>query len=433
MELSKSPSAADIPDEFKTTLARLYKALHENGVARSLFVACLKTAGQSVSPSQLDRWVARLGTLNSVIKEEKESGAIPHLDREQRNVSSGWVLHENETGSIVSIASFYDFILKYFQIKLSNPSISRYLNEDGFTCRLIHKKGKSFVVNIEALCKKLWDWVIIQDFRARRIHRDRLASIDFTFTGHRTERRTTFAPRGGPQPMAADTSSNFTNCIVTCAWADGINRTPPILFTYNSAFRRDRNPTPRRASIVNHLLECMDKYGISAERIIYIGEDTKEMKKYARECPDLIRRFFGVYEVPPGCTIYSDEGNSFFDNGESVLVEVGFEKHCCYPSDVHQYLSVNDNKLHGTSKQSNRSSGVNYSDDVETCLSLLHFLDRDIINQSKKWWDRNMIELTEEGVMDLIGKGPWKQSHLHKSWKRSYEEFMNEYDENNKS
>ena len=391
----------------------------------------LKT-GFTVAPSTLGRWVARLDTIGNVISQNKESGNEPALSREQRDIASGMVLHENANGNIVSLDSFKCFVQEYFDLIISYSTISRYLDEDGFACRLIQKKGKSFVVDVEALRDALWNWVWIKDFRCRGIKKENYASIDFTFTSHRNHRRTSFAPRGGPQPMAADDAPLFTNCIVTCAWDDGLNRTPPMLFTYNSAFRKDRNPTKNRLEKVAHLEACLDKYGISEDRIIYIGNEKKEMRKYARECPDLIRLFFQNYEVPSKSIVYSDQGNSFFDNGESVLLEAGFIKHCCYPSIVHQYLSVNDNALHGTSKQSWRTCGVKFSDDVESCICLLSFLDRDLIKYSQYWWDRNMISITEEGVKELIKVGPCKLSHLHKSWKRSYEEFMNENEDNNK-
>ena len=288
------------------------------------------------------------------------------------------------------------------------------------------------MVDVQALCEELWNWVIIQDFRSRGINRSKFCSIDFTFTGHRTDRKTSFAPRGGPQPMVADNSSNFTNCIVTLLWLDGKNRTPSKLFSFNSAIRKDRKPTANRLKKMRHLDDCLAKYGISEDRVIYIGEKKNEKKKYARECPELIRLFFEDYEVPSGCTIYSDEGNSFFEDSESVLLEVGFMKHERYPAKVHQYLSPNDNRLHGTSKHAWRNCGVDFSDDVESCICLLNYLDRDTEKYSKHWWDKNMVELTEDKVGDLIGKGPVKLSHLHKSWKRSYEDFMNENNQDNK-
>jgi hypothetical protein len=92
----------------------------------------------------------------------------------------------------------------------------------------------------------------------------------------------------------------------------------------------------------------------------------------------------------------------------------------CYPANVHQWLSVNDNPLHGLSKGSWRTSGVDYSDDVDSCLMLLSLLDRDIINNSKFWLKRNILELKEEAVGALISSRGSKKSHLHKSWLRAY-------------
>lgn len=432
MEKKLLKSAAEMPDELKTPIAKIYKALHDRGVTREIFVESLETAGFSIPPRQLDRWVEKTKNTGSAIKESKETGASARLTREKRDVTSGWALHEYETGSLVSIASYYDFALEKFGVELSTGTIRNYLDDDGFSSRVVKQKGSSFVVDIEAMCNELWRWVLIQDFRGRGIRKEKFASVDFTFTSHRTERRKSYAPRGAPQPLVSEKLPAFTNCIFTCLWADGKNWTPPMLFTLNPAFRTDRNPTERRSKQVDYLHECLDKYRINQERIKYIGKYNLEMKKYARECPDLVRLFFEYYKVPPGCTVYSDEGNSFFDGGKSALVEVGFQKHRCYPSRVHQYGSPNDNCLHGTSKQSWRNCDVDYIDDVASSLALLSFLDRDIVNHSEHWWDRNLISITEEGVRDMIGEGKLKLSHQHKTWKRSYQEFMNENKDNNK-
>jgi hypothetical protein len=171
---------------------------------------------------------------------------------------------------------------------------------------------------------------------------------------------------------------------------------------------------------VEHLQERLAHYRINKDRVIYIGKDKGEKETYAKECPDLLRRFFERYEVPAGAVSLSDNRNSFFENSESVLKAIGFENHLFYPANVHQFLSPNDNRLHGTSKGSWRSSGVDHSDDVDSCLMLLNHLDRDIIKYSKYWFNNNILELKEEAVGGLIGtRGP-KKSHLHKSWLRAY-------------
>jgi hypothetical protein len=199
-----------------------------------------------------------------------------------------------------------------------------------------------------------------------------------------------------------------------------------MLFTYNSVFRRDRNPTARREGQKSNLGDCLWRYGIDPDRVVYIGKTTGEKEHYATESPRLLRLFFAKYNVHKDATILSDNGNSFFENGESVLKQLGFRKHECYPASVHQYLSPNDNRLHGTAKQSWRQSGVDYSDDIDSCLRLLWYLDRDIIKHSRHWFGRNMLNLTESGVDDLVASAGGKMCHLHKHWLRSYRISMGE-------
>ena len=144
--------------------------------------------------------------------------------------------------------------------------------------------------------------------------------------------------------------------------------------------------------------------------MVYIGKLKNEKEKYVKESPEILRRFFRHYGVPTEATVLSDNGNSFFEGGDSVLKKCGFENHELYPANVHQWLSENDNRLHGTSKHAWRSSGVDFSDDVESCLTLLEYLDRDIIKYGKYWFDRNLLKLKESGVEELIQSAGSKQS-----------------------
>lgn len=95
--------AADIPDIAKTQLAKLYRALHKKGLSRADFLDAMEETDWSVSASQLDRWALRLDSVGTAILNDKRTGALPSLDREQRDVMSGWVLHENEHGKEVNL------------------------------------------------------------------------------------------------------------------------------------------------------------------------------------------------------------------------------------------------------------------------------------------------------------------------------------------
>jgi len=57
-----------------------------------------------------------------------------------------------------------------------------------------------------------------------------LASVDFTVHGSPDRPAISYAPAGGAQPKSSGANSQFTNCIVTVVWSDGVNRTPPVSF-----------------------------------------------------------------------------------------------------------------------------------------------------------------------------------------------------------
>ena len=119
------------------------------------------------------------------------------------------------------------------------------------------------------------------------------------------------------------------------------------------------------------------RYSIDAKRVIYIGNEKNETRTYASESADILRRFFEIYRVRSKGVVFSDNGAAFFPGGVSVLETLGFERHVSYPAPVHQHLSPNDNRLHGTAKARWRSSGVDFKDDVESSLMLMHYLDTD--------------------------------------------------------
>lgn len=413
-------SGSDVPDNDKEMLARLYIAMKRRGISRKNYLDGLHESGVDVSSRTIDRWVYHVQNEIEVISTSKESGKNSLLDRDQLDVASGFVLSENIRGASVHVQDYQRFVKDIFQVGLSDSTVRNYLKGDGFSYRTLNNKGKSFCINSEALSKELWNWIQEQDFTTIRKIRQRLASIDFTFTSHRTEKFSGYAVEGGSQPMTNTSIPIYTNCIVTCLWSDGINRTPSMLFTFNPAFRRDRNPTARRSAQIEHLDQCLNNYEIDNDRIVYIGKPSGEKSVYACECPGLLKKFFQNYDVPRFTTILSDNGNSFFENGTSVLEALGFKQHITYPSSVHQFLSPNDNKLHGTAKQAWRKAGLDYTDDVKSSLYLLHQLDEDSMAHGRQWFDQNMLELKEENVDKLIHSTPNSFSNLHRQWIKSY-------------
>ena len=150
---------------------------------------------------------------------------------------------------------------------------------------------------------------------------------------------------------------------------------------------------------------------------------------YVSECADLVEVFFGLYgesEVWKDVVAFTNHGASFQRDGLSILDVIGFHKHVLYPPPVHQYLSPNDNRLHGTAKTAWRAARVDLKDDVKACLLLLNLLDRDIAAHGKEWFDRNMHCLTEQGAKELISGAGRQYSHLSKERLRNYRLFANQ-------
>ncbi len=270
----------------------------------------------------------------------------------------------------------------------------------GFSSKVSQTKTSGFTVDVEALAKMMLEWK-----RERQRARDRkglLASVDFTFTGQRTDRRVTYAPAGGAQPKSNTAIARFTNCIVTVVWSDGVNRTPPALFTFNGKFRLDRAGRQTWIQEREKLVNALVRFGIDAKRIVYIGAAKNETRLYASESAELPGRFFALYPLPPNGVVFSDNGKSFFPGGVTALESLGFAKHVAYPAPVHPHLSPNDNRLHGTAKARWRNSGVDFEDDVESSLLLLSHLDVELAAHGAMWFRRNILNLTAKSARELI-------------------------------
>lgn len=177
-----------------------------------------------------------------------------------------------------------------------------------------------------------------------------------------------------PQPRINVQSPQYTNCIVTLIWADGEPRTPPIMFTSDHGFRDSKVSTDRRKKIRSETDDLMQEYGITRNQIIWL--DTH--RHYISESTAILRLYQDRVQVPPGCVIFSDEGNAFFESGTALLPELFGARTAQYLPKVHHFLSPIDNHFHGSAKAKWRAlqakNGWGKDDDVRSSLCLLHIL-----------------------------------------------------------
>jgi transposase len=412
--------AASVDDEAKTALAQLYLVQAKRGTTRVAFRADMAAAGIVVSKAQFDRYVAAVAAGGTAIANEKGSGRRAKLTQEQLTILWGWVLDRNFQNQRVDLAGLCATSQELFGVSLSAASASSYLAKGGFASRTTGNRTAGFRLDQDQQRQLLWDWVRGMDFPSDR---QRFCSVDFTYTSQRNLLQKTFSLSGTSQPKVERAISRYTNCIVTCVWADGANRTPSVLFTYNSAFRTDRNPTARRTEIVKHLEREANRLQIDLDRIVYVGAKTGETRTFVQESSDLLKSFFTYYRVPEGSVALSDYGSAF---SGGVLDALGFSRHVQYPPAVHQYLSPNDNNLHGAAKQLWRQSGVDFCDDVSSSLLLLQRLDAQTVAHSRSWFEHNMLNLTEDGAASLISGAGERASDLSRERIRAYRAFVGE-------
>lgn len=416
----KYPST-ELSTSQRELIARLVGALEARGISRSAFRSILAEAEFTVPKSSLDRWVHSCAVAGTIFTAEKSSGAAPLLNDDQCEIAAGWVLSQNDANQVVSLASFAAFCKSAFGVDLALSTSHDYLHALGFSSKVSQVKTSGFTVDVETLSKMMFEWK-----RKRQRAGDLqalLASVDFTFTGHRADRRLSYAPAGGVQPKSSIACSQFTNCIVTVVWSDGVNRTPPALFTFNGKFRLDRVGRNAWVQERDKLKEALVRYGIEAKRVIYIGAEKNETRTYVSESADLLRRFFALYHVRRKEVVFSDNGTAFFPGGVSVLEALGFTKHVAYPAPVHQHLSPNDNRLHGTAKAKWRNSGVDFKDDVESSLGLLNHLDADLEAHGATWFQQNILNLTAESARELIRGRSGQRSQVDYDRLYAYKSF----------
>ena len=402
----------DYPDCLKEFIIKLWERDSvSRGLTQLAFLEELVRLGYPIGRTAFQDWLRKKDKSGSPSSNPRTGHRQQLVSPENEAVLRGKILDDFRLNKQVSRTDVVSATKDLFDVKISQRTASRYLNKLGFSYRLMQAKTPGYTLTTPELKVLLLDWVGEQRHLGNLdVPRSRIASIDFTFTGHRTTRTKSFAPKGARKPKLGKGISAFTNCIVTCIWADGINRTPSVLFTYNSAFDMKR-PLPKKKGIRTlqilqkraRLTSILRSNKISRRRICYISTKGKA-RHFVSEKPGLIRHFFRLYGIRPDSVMFSDNGNSLKDGEESVLSKLGFSHHV-YPADVHQYLSPNDNNLHGAAKRAWRTQNHNFSDDVKSCISLLRLLDKHTKKHSKRWFKRNILHITKDSVDEVFKSG----------------------------
>ena len=158
------------------------------------------------------------------------------------------------------------------------------------------------------------------------------------------------------------------------------------------------------------MVRTLKYYNIDKNRIVYIPPN-KPSTKYCSERPEFVRKFFELYSnVPFSTRIITDGGLGFKENQDDVFELMGFENHYTLPSSVHQYLSVNDNKVHGIAKRQWKTELPNRSDDIVSTLHLMYLLDQVENKTIMQFFYNNFLlphnEITIEACREFLAEMP---------------------------
>ena len=97
-----------------------------------------------------------------------------------------------------------------------------------------------------------------------------------------------------------------------------------------------------------------------------------------------------------------DGGNAYKRGKTSILETLGFKDHVSYPSDVHQWLSPNDNKLHGC-KAIWHEEYYKFESGVSASIRLMSLIDLETEKNAKTYFRNNLFNVKKSDLDEVIG------------------------------
>lgn len=289
------------------------------------------------------------------------------------------------------------FVKDTWSIDVSMSTIKRIEKRVKVGKRTLSKRSQHVKFVSDELSDMLYEWIVSQ--RKSNVFvrpKSEIFSLDVTTTKP-PEGEFTLSPQGSGKQRSATKVTVNTDAIVTVICAAGGNPCPCVLFTSNVRLNLDQKNTPRGREIHDYLTEKLDFYEIDPSRVVY-----EAGKAYTAESPEryihVIDKYLASAGIPPQALICHDGGNAFKPHGVSIFDDYTLEgvdnvklDHVVYPSPVHQYLSPNDNKIHGI--KSTWYLEYEDLDDVCRSLRLMQLLDKETAKNAKKYFNANIFKV----------------------------------------
>lgn len=382
-----------------TLYAQMYVAMRAKGSSRAESYEVLMAGGYDRSLATLDQHVMQLKSTGHALTPVKRSGAESALSNLQKENLASWVQTQNSQNEVIGLGDVQRYIRVSFEKEVCLATCCNYLKELDLTRKACQWKSSGFLLLNDELQVMYWNF--IRNLRASYklcIHPSKIASIDATTTKAPVGRTMTYSRRGTGKQKAKFKRCLYTNAIVSMIWADGMNHTPCILYTHDPRMAPKQKNTARGSTIRAAFVAALEEYGITEDRINY----SPSKKHYTAESAEVYEHFLRSYDLPDDVLILHDGGTAFKRQSKSVFEAMGYKNHVTYPSEVHQYLSPNDNNLHGC-KSVWRREYSKFPDDVSASLRLMQLIDQDTIDNSQYYFERNILYVRRSDLGFIVG------------------------------
>ena len=251
-----------------------------------------RAASYDVPATTLSKWLRNMDSTLQAVPRGSGGGRLPLLDVGDQDLLSGFILHCIASHVEVHLNTVVEFLRVQLSITMTEPAAYQYITALGFSSLKLHHRSKSYVRQADQLVEKYYEWLLRHRIN---VEPSLVCSMDCTFTSHRQGDPRGYARTGKDAPDISDLLALYMNCIVTCVWADGINRTPAVLFSYNPRLRRDRNVTDQRALDELDLTDALAEFHVDGRRVVFAGAVKGETRKYCAESNEIILRFLDLY------------------------------------------------------------------------------------------------------------------------------------------
>ena len=198
MSKKRKYPAAELDNGAKDAFVVAYLAVNPLGVGQLEYLDALQKQGRTISLPTFKRWKKRFKEKGQSTPQLKRTGRKRKLKDEEIDILVGWVLSQNATHKEVHLDDVCDFVRRSFEVSIVVETARQLLHLGGFRCYVTQNSSSGYKLSETELKSLIVEWINA----ARRDglfpgDPSKLASIDFTFTGHRTDRRTTYSAKGG--------------------------------------------------------------------------------------------------------------------------------------------------------------------------------------------------------------------------------------------